>query len=527
MGLSSEAKVGLITLLALIFLGWIILEWGHIKKENNVYYLKILYPDVAGLEPGAPVRLGGVTVGKVSAIEPPMDGKVVVTLAIRRGIVIKDDATFAIGTTLMGDRWVEISINKHQGKPLEEWATAEGKTPITWDTLLTDAEKTLKEFHQTLADMNATVTNKKTLQALHDSIINFNESMKNVKDASVVIKKEVAHNFPSILRKVNVLVADLHHDLSRIGEQVYGFSSTLNRMGVENEKDVRAVVRNLKESSLVLRSALESIRDLVGDKEIHSDVKETIKNVRRSSEKLESIAKQVNDFVSDEDLKEDIRGTIRNARLLTGAANELLGVSEPPTDAGQKSEKPAPQKQGEAPTQPPSPGPPPTLPPEGGGRREEKVVPKAPEKPQAQSKESAAQKRRMGKLTAWDAQFEWNKDRAGVLSSFNFYVLPYRPRSYVMGLRDIGGENTLNLQVRSRWSDNMFSRVGILESQFGVGLDYSFSDLIGTSMDLYDTHHLKGNVHAYIKAYREWEIKLGLRDVFQERRPVIGVRRRF
>ena len=66
----SELKIGIITVIALaIATGLIFLLSGEGGFFWQRYSIKTVFPDVAGLKPGAPVRVAGVEVGSVTAVD--------------------------------------------------------------------------------------------------------------------------------------------------------------------------------------------------------------------------------------------------------------------------------------------------------------------------------------------------------------------------------------------------------------------------------------------------------------------------
>src|SRR3989338_3267695 len=65
----SELKIGILTVVAIVVATWFIFllsgEGGFFWQR---YSLKTVFRNIAGLKPGAPVRLAGVEVGSVSEV---------------------------------------------------------------------------------------------------------------------------------------------------------------------------------------------------------------------------------------------------------------------------------------------------------------------------------------------------------------------------------------------------------------------------------------------------------------------------
>jgi len=106
-----ELGTGLFVMLgfaALFFLVTQITNRGIVWGEKN-YHLTARFDNVGGLKVGAPVSIGGVTVGRVDAIEfDSKDYKAVARLAIQtRYSKIPDDSDVAIFTAgLLGGNYV-------------------------------------------------------------------------------------------------------------------------------------------------------------------------------------------------------------------------------------------------------------------------------------------------------------------------------------------------------------------------------------------------------------------------------------
>ncbi len=105
---TNEALVGLLLLLgaAIAVFGSIWLVRGSLGKGYPVY---ARFPWGAGLKPGQPVLLAGVTAGSVADVEYDPQGTVRVTLRMTRGFQIpKGSAAQSIAVGFFGDRAIAI-----------------------------------------------------------------------------------------------------------------------------------------------------------------------------------------------------------------------------------------------------------------------------------------------------------------------------------------------------------------------------------------------------------------------------------
>jgi len=107
--ISSEAKVGLFVLVALILLAYMsfrVGEYGFGLKKG--YFVNVLFDNVTGLEKDASVTIAGVEVGRVESISLA-DGKALVTLRIVPDVMLEKDVRASIKTHgILGDKFIEI-----------------------------------------------------------------------------------------------------------------------------------------------------------------------------------------------------------------------------------------------------------------------------------------------------------------------------------------------------------------------------------------------------------------------------------
>jgi phospholipid/cholesterol/gamma-HCH transport system substrate-binding protein len=116
MKLRNEVKAGTFVLLSIVLVAALILIMGRERqifaKQSKFY---AYFKDVKGLSAGAPVRMGGIPVGRVDKVGfsgEPLDQKVKVTLLINSDFLerVRKDSLVSIDTQgLLGDRFVSLS----------------------------------------------------------------------------------------------------------------------------------------------------------------------------------------------------------------------------------------------------------------------------------------------------------------------------------------------------------------------------------------------------------------------------------
>ena len=107
-----EILVGLVVVLGLVALVFVALKAANLSSFNSqdTYAVSARFDDIGGLKARAPVRVAGVVVGRVTAINlDPKTFQGVVSLAIERSYQLPKDSSANIRTAgLLGDQYVGL-----------------------------------------------------------------------------------------------------------------------------------------------------------------------------------------------------------------------------------------------------------------------------------------------------------------------------------------------------------------------------------------------------------------------------------
>jgi phospholipid/cholesterol/gamma-HCH transport system substrate-binding protein len=261
----NEIKAGVFVFVSLALIAALILIMGRERqifaKQSEFF---ATFKDVKGLAEGSPVRLGGISIGRVARVgfsKDLSDTRVHVTLLVNDAYLerVRPDSMVAIETQgLLGDRFVSISPGTQVG------VTPPGST-------LPSAE--VADFAQILHTAQAAVDNtteitqriNRSLEGLSpDTFTNLAAAAKSISDIFEAIKTEE------------------------------GF---LHRI-IYDEKDGKMLVRSL---SLAAQDISETIREVkTGNGLLHALIfeesgKQTVESILRTSEGLATLFKQVKD----------------------------------------------------------------------------------------------------------------------------------------------------------------------------------------------------------------------------------------
>lgn len=206
MKISNEAKVGVLTLSALVILivGYNFLRGKKIFSRQQEFHA--VYTDVGGLLPANPVRIRGVQVGIVETIEPQKDYNVLVTLSVNKGIEIPlNTVATIVSDGLLGEMAMNLALptdttgklilrQYHVSGDTLKSATEGGMLDVAMAQIVPireKAEKTMVILDSTLSATNAllrsaelkhTLSNVEALsQKLQITADNANDITKDVK----------------------------------------------------------------------------------------------------------------------------------------------------------------------------------------------------------------------------------------------------------------------------------------------------------------------------------------------------------
>ena len=176
-----EVVVGTMVIIALVVFVFGTM-WLSGRSFSDDDLLRIQFEEVSGLKRASPVRVSGVTVGKVEQIEFRGVGDVLVTVGVGDQIVPTSEATATIvSVSLVGDYAVDIDPGK--GTPLPDGAIIVGQREIGLaekaagmtgriDTILTGVQAMVspemtRRLEQTMENLQGTLAAAQQTMAIY------------------------------------------------------------------------------------------------------------------------------------------------------------------------------------------------------------------------------------------------------------------------------------------------------------------------------------------------------------------------
>jgi phospholipid/cholesterol/gamma-HCH transport system substrate-binding protein len=154
----SELKIGVVSVFALVMAAIMIFllsgEGGFFWQR---YGLKAVFPNIAGLKEGAPVRVAGVEVGSVVEVLFLGDQvEVVMEINRDRQSLVTSNSVASLGTvSLLGEGAVDITASQ-EGVPIPEWGYVRSGPPVgSLTEVATQASAGIQQLTAILGDVRS------------------------------------------------------------------------------------------------------------------------------------------------------------------------------------------------------------------------------------------------------------------------------------------------------------------------------------------------------------------------------------
>ncbi len=286
--MTTEAKVGSFSLGALAVLVFIIVHLSGASWEEKGYNIEAVFAHVDGLKAGNMVRYAGVEVGKITGVEPVIDGAKA-HLMINKNVKIPQGSIFVVSTDgFMGEKFISILPNSEAENFLKPNDVVEGKSQKSLDDLITRADLVMADMETLLSSLNTIFGDERVQQSFIESAINIKELTANLNKMSLV----------------------------------------LARMAVDNEGDIRVMVNNLKLMSANMLNASARVDAMITDFDNNgqttADLREAIANLNVTSKRVEHMAASLEGVVTDPKTAENIKVTLQNARNVSEKADKMM-----------------------------------------------------------------------------------------------------------------------------------------------------------------------------------------------------------
>jgi phospholipid/cholesterol/gamma-HCH transport system substrate-binding protein len=181
--------IGLVILVSFVFL----IKDFRIAKPG--YRFNIAFGFVNGVKTGAPVRLAGVDVGEVKAIDVSYDpgskkAKVNVAVWVKKGVGIPSDSRVWINTLgLLGEKYIEIFPGKNSDPIVKEGDTITGKDPMAMEEVTEETRRLVLKVEEAVSGLNEVLAVVKTGEGTLGKLVYDKAVYQNIEGATKDLKE--------------------------------------------------------------------------------------------------------------------------------------------------------------------------------------------------------------------------------------------------------------------------------------------------------------------------------------------------
>ncbi|MBI3988902.1 MAG: MCE family protein [candidate division NC10 bacterium] len=364
--LGAQLKAGIFVVVVLLLFAISIFVLGEKTRYFERHQtLMAAFSNVAGLLEGTPVRLAGITVGRVSRIRFPSDPQeerilVELKVAAEAAERIRRDSVARIETLgFLGDKYIEISGGSRGQPGLKEGETIKSEEPIDYRTLLGEGREVLARAATIAASLDEVLSafkEARTGQAIAETA----SSLRRVTAAMErgngllpwLINDPESRRFVQDLRKASQAVAAISGELEkgqgllhaliydpegrRMVQDLARSSRTLAKVSGELEEgkgllhallydqDGAATVKELSQTLSGLRSFLAEVREGKGalaallfdqrSRELVQDLERTSKNLKDITDTIARGDGTLGGIIVDPTLYENLTDLLEGAK---------------------------------------------------------------------------------------------------------------------------------------------------------------------------------------------------------------------
>jgi phospholipid/cholesterol/gamma-HCH transport system substrate-binding protein len=278
--MKEEVKAGIIIVSAIAILSVfiVLIGGGQFFQKYDNYYVKVM--NAAGLETGAQVKLGGVRIGRITDIRPPLKPcePVTVEIGLKKGAVLYE-GTKALITQVgfVGDIYLLLSVNNTTSKIIKPGDVIPSEELMQMDILMakinvlsTSVEKLVNDVDRLFNEKNV-----KGIEALigntNSAIVSSTSSIDKVASSLKVstdklerVLNEVEDLVKGNKGDVSQLLKKAREDIEKAGDMIKSIEKTsksVDRAVDHQSKNLDHLVNSMTRTTEELQDLLQEIKN--------------------------------------------------------------------------------------------------------------------------------------------------------------------------------------------------------------------------------------------------------------------------
>ncbi|BAI80590.1 ABC transporter, substrate-binding protein [Deferribacter desulfuricans SSM1] len=320
MRFTLEAKVGIFVVIGLLLLGYMTTKVEDLKLGKSDGYEIIAYlNDASGLVKDSYVKYRGVEVGKVKDIRLKENHVEVVLLIDKQYKLPSNVAAIVRSSGFLGEKYLELQT---VGKETEGYLTTGSEIKNYKSSA--DFDELQNKFSEIADDIKAITASLKEVIASDNGKADMKMTLQNIRYSTEYIRQMLEEN----QKRINQIVKNIE-----------AITASIKNVTEANQENVNQLITNLKEVSETLKNQTPQIAkkinnittnidDLVGNSK--GDLRETISNIKVVTAKLEKTVDNLNDItdkinkgkgtvgtlINDNETAKDVKDTIKGLKNL-------------------------------------------------------------------------------------------------------------------------------------------------------------------------------------------------------------------
>jgi phospholipid/cholesterol/gamma-HCH transport system substrate-binding protein len=289
---SQQIFVGLFVIVAATLLVVTVFSLsGALASPTRTFHAK--FRNIAGLEPGAPVRYeGGPKVGRVEKVKIDSGDSALMDMeySVKNDIPVKTDSHVSIlSFSPLGDNHLEVRAGSAAAARAPAGAVLPSDPYIGFNDLTGQISDIAPQAKELLTNLNERVTQLKiTIDRVNDLVNDKNRA--NVSDSLAQLHAMLAENRPQIdtaiknVSAASAKIGPLLDQLQKTTSQADGTLKKVDGLVSENREEIRASVIKLHESLDNVQALTAQIQELLDNNDYN--IEELLNNMRIVSQNL-------------------------------------------------------------------------------------------------------------------------------------------------------------------------------------------------------------------------------------------------
>ncbi len=277
--MKEEFKAGIIVVSAIAILSIfiILIGGGQLFEKFDVYYIKVM--NAAGLETGAQVRLGGVKVGRILNVKPPVSPgePVTIEIGLKKGTVLyKGTKAYITQIGFVGDIYLLLSVKDTTNEIIKVGSVIPSEEHMQMDILMAKLNNLSSSVDKLINDVDK-VFSEKNVKGIENIIGNTNRAivsssesidkvtsgLKNTTERLEKVLNEIEGLLKENKSDVAQLIKKARENIEKAGDMIKSIEKTsksVDKAVVHQSKNIDQLINSMTKTTEELQEVLQEIK---------------------------------------------------------------------------------------------------------------------------------------------------------------------------------------------------------------------------------------------------------------------------